>query len=114
MAEIEKGKISSIKDATATVVFGGARNVVTANLTVPFFLRGGLSVNDSVAFVQFDDGSGLILARMDGDWNKSIEGDVEISGKLTADDVSTYSVSSLDSHTHGGVEPGSSNTYAPE
>lgn len=114
MAEIEKGKISSVSETTASVVYGGARNVVTANLTVPFFLLGCLSVNDSVAFVQFDDGSGLILARMDGDWNKNIDGDVNISGKLTADDVSTYSVSSLDSHTHGGVEPGSSSTYAPD
>lgn len=69
-----KGKISDILNGGAAVTvtpYGGG--VVTIPLTVPFFLIGALDVNMPVAYVVFEDNTGLILARMDGDWNHSLQ-----------------------------------------
>ena len=116
MAEIEKGVISSIDNAKciATVIYGDARNAVTAELVVPWFLRDNfLQVNDKVVFARFGDNSGLILAKMDGEWSHKIIGDVEVTGRVKTQDVETPAVASLNAHTHGGVEGGLSSTSPP-
>lgn len=69
-----KGKVSDILNGGAAVTvtpYGGG--VVTIPLTVPFFLIGALDVNTPVAYVVFEDNTGLILARMDGEWNHSLQ-----------------------------------------
>ena len=76
MTTIQKGKISNILDggkvATVTPYFGG---VVTPGLTVPFNLIGALPIKTPVAYVLFEDGTGIILARMDGQGNYIAGGD---------------------------------------
>ena len=71
---VQKGRISDIRNGGATVTvtpYGGG--VVTIELTVPYFLIGALPVNTPVAYVVFEDNTGLVLSRMDGDWNHSLQ-----------------------------------------
>ena len=71
---IQKGKISTIeedgKKVTVTPYEGGT---VTPPLVVPYFLTGALPVNTPVVYVVFDDNTGVVLSRMDGDWNHSLQ-----------------------------------------
>lgn len=68
-----KGKVSAVLDSgksiTATPFGGGA---VTAPLTIPFFLIDALPVGTPIAYVVFDDNTGVVLCRMDGEWNHKI------------------------------------------
>lgn len=97
---IGKGVISSVNGSTATVVPSFSDAPVSAPLTIPFFLVGGLSAGVPVVYAQFEDNTGLILARMDGGWSKSIPTGVTVSGVVNATDVSTGSVASLNTHQH--------------
>ena len=71
---IQKGKVSTImnggKSITATPYAGGT---VTAPLTVPFFLIDALPVGTPIAYVVFEDNTGVVLSRMDGDWNHTLQ-----------------------------------------
>lgn len=86
---IQKGTISSVEgdvdrndDKTkARLLPCTADGVVTRPLTIPWWLRGRmgrLKPGDEVAYVKFEDGTGIILARMDGDWDGTVPGDVTI------------------------------------
>ena len=69
-----KGKVSAVLNGGAAVAvtpYGGG--VVTVPLTVPFFLVGVLDVNIPVAYAVFEDNTGIVLARMDGEWNHSLQ-----------------------------------------
>lgn len=94
---IEKGLISTVsadgKTAFAVPSFSDAP--VSAALTVPFYLVGSLTAGVAVAYAQFDDNTGVILARMDGDWSHNLDGDIKITG-----DLQTTTVPSYNSHTH--------------
>ena len=74
---VYKGKVSTILDGgksiTATPYSGGT---VTAPLTVPFFLIGALPVGTPIVYVIFDDNTGVVLSRMDGNWNGSVTASV--------------------------------------
>lgn len=65
-----KGKVSAVlpdgKSITATPYGSGT---VTAPLTIPFFLIDALPVGTPIAYVVFDDNTGVVLCRMDGEWN---------------------------------------------
>lgn len=65
-----KGMVSAVlpdgKSITATPYGSGT---VTAPLTVPFFLIDALPVGTPIAYVVFDDNTGIVLSRMDGEWN---------------------------------------------
>ena len=70
---VQKGKISAVSaDGKTVFVTPYVGSTVTAPLTVPFFLIGALPVGTPVAFVAFNDNTGLILSRMDGEGNGSI------------------------------------------
>jgi hypothetical protein len=65
-ATINHGKISSISGGTARVTT--ADGSVTAALSIPWFYAGdvgSLAAGNEVAFVEFDDYGGIILARCD-------------------------------------------------
>ena len=126
---IQKGKISSIEGGpdrngdktTARVLPSTADSLVTRPLVIPWYLRGemgNLSPGVEVAYAMFEDGSGLILSRMDGEWPGIVPGDITIKkGALTVQDDGisvpsadvtvggdvTASGISLNSHTHTGV-----------
>lgn len=120
---IQKGTISSVEGktdrngdkTTARVLPSTADGMVTRPLVIPWWLRGkmgNLAPDVEVAYAMFEDGTGIILARMDGEWDGTVPGDVTVikgsvavtEGDVTvpAGDVKTGSVS-LNNHTHTGV-----------
>lgn len=127
---IQKGTISSVEGDTdrnddktkARVLPCTADGMVTRPLTIPWWLRGkmgNLKPGDEVAYVMFEDGTGVILTRMDGNWDGTVPGDITVikgSVEVTEGDltVTTRSISvpagdvvasgiSHTGHTHTGV-----------
>jgi len=113
---IQKGTISSVEGradrngdkTTARVLPCTADGAVTRPLTIPWWLRGkmgNLKPGDEVAYAKFEDGTGIILSRMDGEWDGTIPGDVTIDkGNINVPDGDvTASGISQTSHTHAGV-----------
>lgn len=75
---VKKGKVSTLSDDGVTVTvtpFSGG--IVSAPLVVPFFLIGALPVGTPVVYSVFEDNTGIVLARADGDWNHQLQ---EIEG----------------------------------
>ena len=109
MGQINKGKIASISGNTARVVPLDAAARPTAMITIPWHLRGGsgnLKKDTEVVYVEFDDSTGLLLGRADGNWGAYLP-------SLDVEDVTAGGVS-LAKHKHGGVEPGSGTTSTPQ
>ena len=72
---VQKGKIAAVLDGgKAVTVTPYTGNTVTAAITVPFFLLGALPVGTAVVYVVFNDNTGIVLSRMDGQWNENIRG----------------------------------------
>lgn len=70
MGQINKGRIASIKGNTARVVPSDAGAKPTAYITIPWHLRddtGKLKKGTAVVYVEFDDATGLLLGRVDGE-----------------------------------------------
>lgn len=109
MGQINKGKIASISGNTARVTPSDANGKPTAKITIPWHLRGSsgnLKKGTAVVYVEFDDATGLLLGRADGEWGAYLP-------SLNAGDVTAGGVS-LKSHKHGGVTTGSGNTSTPK
>ena len=112
MGQINKGKIASISDNTARVVPLDASARPTAKITIPWHLRGdsgNLKKGTEVVYVEFDDATGLLLGRADGEWGAYIP-------HLKTDDVKAGDVS-LKNHKHSyswGDESGNGTTDAPQ
>ena len=113
---IQKGKISTVEGAadrngdktTSRVLPCTADGMVTRPLTIPWWLRGkmgNLKPGDEVAYAMFEDGTGIILSRMDGEWDGTVPGSVKVEkGDVTVPDGDvTASGISLKTHTHAGV-----------
>lgn len=67
---VQIGKVSAVLNGGKSVIITPyVGNIVTTPVTVPFFLVGALPVGTPVAFVVFDDNSGIVLSRMDGEGN---------------------------------------------
>lgn len=108
MGQINKGTIASISGNTARVVPADAAARPTAQIVVPWHLRGDtgqLKKGTEVVYVEFDDATGLLLGRADGEWGEYLP-------SLSAGDVKAGGVS-LKNHKHSGVEPGSGTTSGP-
>lgn len=106
---IDKGYISSILDEgkKVTVIPATSGDVVTQPLTVPFFLLGTMKPRKEVVFCSFPDGTGLVLAALDGSWNHDLAGSVTISGTLSVGAVAASGAVSGGSVSAGGVSLGS-------
>lgn len=69
---IQKGKVSSVVDGgkkiTATPFAGG---IVTSPLVVPAALIGVLPVGTAIVYTVFEDGTGIVISRVDGTWNEN-------------------------------------------
>ena len=105
---VSKGTISALyeggKKAAIKPYMG---EIVTPELVVPFFLFDCLEVGMPVVYASFEDGTGIVLARMDGEWNHKLEDGVEISTgdlRITAGDLSTSGVTSYNNHKHSCPE----------
>ena len=94
---VSKGTISALynggKIATVKPYLG---DVVTHELVVPFFLFECLEVGMPVVYAAFEDGTGVVLARMDGEWNHKVWDSV----KIVTGDLITHAVPSYHNHTH--------------
>ena len=120
MADIQKGKISTIEgpaDANgnstrARVIPEQADGVVTKPLVIASQLRGKAGKGTEVVFAVFPDQTGIIFCRADGEWYGTIYGDVTVTGKFTASDVKTDTLTSVNNHVHGGVDSGSNTSKA--
>lgn len=128
MSEIQKGIISSIEaqpldkngDCTrARVLPASQPDMPTKPLTIPWHLRGAmgeLKAGDTVVFALFNDLSGVILERMDGEWSGIIPGSVTVTENfeamenISAKDVTTEKVASQNSHIHGNGNQGQDTT----
>lgn len=65
---LDKGKISSITadGEKAVVIPSYTDSAVTFPLVIPESLKGNLNVNDSVLYAMFEDNTGIIIGRADG------------------------------------------------
>lgn len=113
---IDKGMISAVSSdgKTATVVPAFSGSSVTFPLVVPFFLAGSLAVKMPVVYATFPDNTGVILARMDGEWNRDLVSGLTIQGTATVGDLKTGAAPNYNTHTNVGVESGSSDTSGPQ
>lgn len=92
MATIDKGKISALQDGgtTAEVIPSQSSQAVTTTLTVPTLLKGNLEVNTEVVYVMFEDNTGIILDRLDGQNTHKHEythGGISAGGDITSGPV---------------------------
>lgn len=70
---VQKGIVSAVLNGgKAVTVTPYAGSTVTAPINVPFFLVGALPVGTPVAYVVFEDNTGIVLSRMDGASNGSL------------------------------------------
>ena len=115
---IQKGKISSVEGkadrngdkTTARVLPSTADSMVTRPLTIPWYLRGemgNLTPGTEVAYAMFEDGTGIILSRMDGEWDGIVPGDITVKkGALTMQDKGHQRpVGRRDRHGHQPDQP---------
>lgn len=139
MSCIEKGIILTIEGEAdrngnltkARVQSKTAEGTTTLPLTIPWYLRGSMGMLEKgteVVYALFDDATGVILARMDGNWEgkmeetqlfldlmdttATVQGSIDVSDGITGDTITDSGVR-LATHTHGGVESGGSNTSHP-
>lgn len=97
---VSKGRISALHDGGKMAeVKPYTGEVVTVRLVVPFFLFECLAVGMEVVYAAFDDNTGLVLARMDGEWNHDLKGMVKVEQQVEAQDFHS-SVAQFNSHTH--------------
>lgn len=84
MGTIEKGIILTLEGerdrnknyTKATVQAASAEGTPTLPLTIPWYLRGSmgnLQKGTEIAYVVFDDESGIVLSRIDGNWDGQLE-----------------------------------------
>lgn len=115
MGIINKGTIASIDGNTARVVPAEANAKPTTKITIPWHLRGDtglLKKGTGVVYVEFEDSTGLLLGRTDGEWGEYLPYLRSELVEAPEGDVTAKGVS-LNSHTHGGVDTGSGTTAKP-
>ena len=94
MSVLQKGVILTLEGETdrngnltkAKVQSASAEGTSTLPITIPWHLRGEmgkLEKGTEIAFVVFDDTTGIIVSRIDGNWDGTIENNITIKGNLT-------------------------------
>lgn len=139
MGIIEKGIILTIEGeqdrnenyTKATVQSVSAEGTSTLPLSIPWYLRGkmgNLEKGMEVSYAVFDDQTGIILSRMDGNWDgmieeksliidtlgeiAKVEGNVDVSEELTGTKIISHGVV-LSTHQHKNIVGGSEDTDIP-
>ncbi len=93
MSVVQKGIVLTLEGETdkngnltkAKVQSMSAEGTSTMPITIPWYLRGEmgkLEKGTEIAFVVFDDTTGIIVSRIDGNWDGTIEDNVTIKGNL--------------------------------
>ena len=94
MSVVQKGIILTLEGeidkngnpTKAQVQSVSAEGTSTLPITIPWYLRGEmgkLEKGTEIAFVVFDDTTGIIVSRIDGNWDGTIENNITIKGNLT-------------------------------
>lgn len=86
----------------AKVLPGSTAAAPTMPLVIPWQLRGelgGLAIGTDVVFCVFDDCTGMILARADGEGGKIFPWDVEFKKEITAE-TGVIAGIRYETHTH--------------
>ena len=94
MSVVQKGIILTLEGeidkngnpTKAKVQSVSAEGTSTLPITIPWHLRGEmgkLEKGTEIAFVVFDDTTGIIVSRIDGNWDGTIENNITIKGNLT-------------------------------
>lgn len=99
---IDKGTIASINAAKQTASVMTPTGIVTTGLVIPWHLRtstGQLKKGMEVIFVIFEDSTGLILSRTDGEWGQYLPR-LTIGTVLSAGTDVIIGDLSVVSHTH--------------
>lgn len=131
MSCIEKGIILTIKGEAdrnenptkARVQSKTAEGTTTLPLTIPWYLRGSMGMLEKgteVVYALFDDATGIILARMDGNWEgkmeethlfidlmdttATVQGSIDVSEGITGDNsvIKTMEATTIDVDTLTG------------
>lgn len=127
---IDKGKITSIDGDSVRVVPCNESGLVSARVVVPWHLRnssGNLAKGTEVIYVIFDDQTGMLLGRADGNWGSYLPGltiggtlnaaGVTAKNSITAGSIAANTVKagevSLGSHKHS-VSDGATETGSPK
>ena len=127
---IDKGKITSIDGNSVRVVPCNESGLVSARVVVPWHLRnssGNLAKGTEVIYVIFDDQTGMLLGRADGNWGSYLPGltiggtlnaaGVTAKNSITAGSIAANTVKagevSLGSHKHS-VTDGATETGSPK
>ena len=139
MGKCEKGIVLTLEGmrdrngnySKAKVQATTAEGTSTLPLTIPWYLRGSmgkLEKGTEVVYAIFDDETGVILSRVDGEWEGKleekelvidtmgetarIEGNVDVTEELSGERVISCGVM-LSSHQHKNVVGGSEDTDIP-
>ena len=94
MSVVQKGIILTLEGeidkngnpTKAKVQSVSAEGTSTLPITIPWYLRGEmgkLEKGTEIAFVVFDDTTVIIVSRIDGNWDGTIENNITIKGNLT-------------------------------
>lgn len=118
---IDKGKITSVDGNVVRVVPCNESGLVSARVVVPWHLRGGsgnLKKGTEVIYAIFEDQTGILLGRADGDWGDYLPGltvggkvsaqSAEVSGAISAGSVSSSGAVNAASVAASGSVSGSS------
>lgn len=98
--KIDKGFISKIGGGTdwyghptkASINPATNSGAITPMLTIPWYLRGkcgNLKIGDEVAYSLFDDGTGVIIDRLDGEWDGHFDYDTTTTGDVVNEKTMT-------------------------
>ena len=71
---------------------GTNSGAITPKITIPFYLRGltgNLKVGDEVAYALFDDGTGVVIDKLSGDWEGVLDYPLEVTGDVLHDQTTT-------------------------
>jgi len=123
-ALIEKGKVSSLEEpldrngdySKARVEPLSNKDIVSTPIIIPWYLRGemgDIKPGDLVVYAFFEDTTGIILSRVDGEWPGIVPGDVEFTGDIKLLDIESSGVKSYNDHIHTGVESGGGTSGKP-
>ncbi|MDE5697622.1 MAG: pre-mRNA-splicing factor [Lachnospiraceae bacterium] len=96
MSVVQKGIILTLEGEAdkngnptkARVQSTSAEGTSTLPITIPWYLRGKmgrLEKGTEIAFAVFEDATGIIVSRIDGDWDGVIEDDITVKGNLTVE-----------------------------
>lgn len=107
--DIQKGTVETVQGGRATVIPTAHPEITTRPLVLPFYWQermGNIQPGDTVIFAETDDHDGVILARLDGEWDNTFRAPLTMAETVTAEKDVTAAGVSLQNHTHTSSQPG--------